>query len=289
MVTAVKTREPVEAQPMTLQELGEMIGVPVVVRPWWGSVRRSLRQQLMRVELNRDGAIVASEPVGKAKVLHLNWECPADGRNRKKPPEVRNGEIVLWEGRCGCSGHTHAQTIGIKSVARRAMLVSLHLTGSAKTCYLLGVDGERPYVVQVTRRPDTVKEALDWLMPKIVRRAIAQGLDVKRQGDWYFIPTNKEPKRHNQGINVPGASPALKTNILYRGANLVYSIAQTRHQGGLVVYQSVLGLPCVAPFVKGNVKAPDHDTLHLRSWHIAVRNRSHPWRNSDRTRRRFDD
>ena len=267
MVTEVETREKVQAPRITLEEFGRMIGLPIRVKPWWGSVRH-------RHNLQGGPGY---------------WDCP--GRptgTRKKIPEVQNGVIVLWEGLCGYPGHSHAQVIGIRSVAQQTMLITLQASGPISQ-FLLGMDSGHPYVIQVLRRVETVKQALDWLMPNMVRTAIAQGLHVKRQGDWFFIPVNREPRLHKCGIDVPRSNPALKANTLYRGAALVYNCVQTRHRGGLVVYRSVLGLPCLAPFVRGNVRAPDHETLHLRGWHIAVRNRSHPWRNADQRRRNFDD
>lgn len=45
---------------------------------------------------------------------------------------------------------------------------------------------ELPYGCKAT----TVDEGVDALMPDVIRSAIAQGIDVKRQGDIYAIPTN---------------------------------------------------------------------------------------------------
>ncbi|MBA7602299.1 hypothetical protein ES703_09387 [subsurface metagenome] len=280
MVTELKTRERIEIRRLNLGELGEMVGVPIKVRPWWGSVRRRFGTTSMVVRI-REGIVVdeASMPL-KA---HVVWECPADGQNRKKAPEVQGGVIIVWEGQCGYKGaydkHTHAQTIEVKSVAHQAMLISLRLSETARSYFLLGVDGGSPFVVQVTKRPQTVDEAFQWLMPKKVKEAVIQGLDVKRQGDWFFIPTSREPRLFDNGVEVP-ARTGLKANKLYKGARLIYNCAETRHWGARVVYASVLGLPCLAPFVKGNVKAPDHEPLHLDGWHIGIRNRSHPWRNT---------
>ncbi|GAI88375.1 unnamed protein product, partial [marine sediment metagenome] len=110
-----------------------------------------------------------------------------------------------------------------------------------------------------------------------VREAFTLGLDVKRQGDWYFIPVKKAPKLNGgYGPHVPLSAPALRGGALYRGAALAYG-EQTRHTGGLVVYQSVLGLPYPAPFVKGVVKAPDHSPLCLNGWHMAIRQRRATW------------
>ncbi len=266
---------------LNVREVGERFGIPVVICPWWGSVRRSTLHTLNRVRVDESGTVDKMEEVGRKR--HLEWLCAADGGNRKKNPEIQGGKIVLWEGQChydkGYKPHTHTQIIEVKDARPGAMLITIRLgnTKASLSQFLLGMDSRRPYAVRVGLRCQTINEALDWLVPKMVKTAIAQGLDVRRQGDWFFIPTSRKPVLYKDGNNY-SARP-YKTNALYKGAFLVYSYAQTRHRGGLVVYQSVLGLPCVAPLVKGKVKAPDHKPLFLPSWHIGIRNRSHPWRN----------
>ena len=267
MVT--ETKERVEARPITLEELGEMIGVPIKVRPWGGSVRGRTRR----------------------------WEC-SGGYNHDRPkfPEVQDGKIILWEGRCryryqwgGPKIHDHAQTIEVKAVAQKAMLIILRRSPRSYSQFLIGMDGNSPYAVPVNRRLSTVKQALDWLMPNLVRKAIEQVLDVKRQGDWFFIPMNREPSRRSDGGHVYGSQPGLKTNALYHGVYLVFNGTQTRHRGGIVIYQTIQGINGPAPIVRGNVQAPDHETLHLETWHIGVRNRSTPWRNERRRQHRYAD
>ena len=159
------------------------------------------------------------------------------------------------------------------------MLVSIRVSG-AWSNFLIGIDDDHPFVRPVRRRETTVQDALDWLVPNKVREAFILGLDVKRQGDWYFIPTDKEPRVHKYGSHVPLSAPGLDSNKLYRGAALVYG-EQTRHTGGLAVYQSVLGLPYPAPFVRGVVKAPDHPPLRLYGWHLAIRQRQATWGRRD--------
>ena len=252
MVTAVETKEKVDQKVdlITLEEFGGMIGIPIKVHPWQESVPR---------------------------------EC------RKKNPEIQNGAIVVWEGKCGYGGHTHAQVIEVKIVAHRAMLITVRITEQGPSQFLLGVDGAAPYVVQVPLRAQTVDGALDWLMPKLVREAIAQGLDVKRQGDWYFIPRDKPPSIHERGDRIYRATGIVSTNKLYRGAHLIFNGTETRHRASMVVYQVMAGTNGPAPLVKGKVTGPDHEPLYLDKWHLGVRNRSHPWRNTDGQRRRFDD
>lgn len=291
MVLALETRQ------KTLEELGGEIGVPIKVHPWWGSVRE--RPRLVHKKCGE----LADPPWGwgspfcsKCKerledkdterryVFGRRWPCPGGFyHNQIKWPEVRNAVVIVWEGLCRrCPGkgsspvHTHKQTVEVLDIDGQIMLLSIRVSG-AWSNFLLGMDDGHPFVRPVRRRETTVQNALDWLVPNKVREAFTLGLDVKRQGDWYFIPVKKAPKLNGgYGPHVPLSAPALRGGALYRGAALAYG-EQTRHTGGLVVYQSVLGLPYPAPFVKGVVKAPDHSPLCLNGWHMAIRQRRATW------------
>jgi len=271
MVTAVDVRQ-VETQRITLEELGRELNLPIKVRPWWGSRRQS-------ADSGRGGV--------------KKWLCPADFSNHKRNPEIQGGKIVLREGPChyskGYKPHTHAQIIEVKDAGYQAMLITISLNNikASLAQFLLGMDEGRPYAVQVTLRCQTINEALSWLVPKKVKSAFAQGLDVKRQGDWYFILYNREPN-----FNVWDSLMRYglyRLNHLYRNHELVYNGVATRHQATFVVYNSVFGLPCAAPIVKGKVRAPDHNPLVLDQWHLAVRNRSHPHRNAGVNNRAYVD
>lgn len=272
---------------VSLPQLGGLLGIPIVVRPWWGSVRdlfpRYHRKCGERINMgNWCGHCmmrVRPKEIEIRRDRPHRWRCPGDYTySHIKWPEVQNGVIVLWEGPCrerwNGRFHKHRQSIEVLDADGQAILVKLSASWNSSH-FLIGTDDGSPYVTPVIRKCATVQDAFDWLMPNIVREAMILGLDVKRQGDWYFIPTDKPPKVHGYGSHVPMSAPSLDTNKLYRGAPLVYA-TQTRHTGGLVVYQTVQKLPHVAPFVRGNVKAPDHPTLHLEGWHIGVRTRSTP-------------
>jgi hypothetical protein len=45
-----------------------------------------------------------------------------------------------------------------------------------------------PFLVQLPKAVKSIKEAYDSLIPTEVKRAMLKGLDVKRQGEWFFIP-----------------------------------------------------------------------------------------------------
>ncbi len=51
-----------------------------------------------------------------------------------------------------------------------------------------------PFLVQIPTAVSTVEEAYDSLMPEVVKMAIQNGKDVKRQGEWFFIPTEQNPE-----------------------------------------------------------------------------------------------
>ena len=264
MVNALETKQ-VETRQISLEEQGRELGMPIRVRPWWGSVREPV---ISRQDEKR----------------HIRWACPAEFNNRKKNPEIQGNEIILWAGRCyyskGYKPHTHTQIIEVKDARYQAMLIIIRLgkTKASRSQFLLGMDSGKPYVVQVGLCCQTTNEALSWLVPKLVKRAIAQGLDVKRQGDWFFIPHSREPNLHEWDKHL--LYGLYQRNHLYRNYQLVYSGVATRHRATLVVYNSALGLPCEAPIVKGKVRAPDHGTLVFDQWHLAIRNRSHPHRNA---------
>ena len=262
MVTTLDVKQ-VGIQEITLEELGKQLGMPIRVHPWWGSRRQRF---------------------GDTR----RWSCSAEFNNVKRNPEIQSGEIILWQGPChydkGYRPHTHTQIIEVKDARPGAMLITIRLgnTKASLSQFLLGMDAGRPYAVRVGLRCQTINEALSWLVPKMVMGAVAQGLDVKRQGDWYFIPYAREPNFNEWDDALRYGQ--YKLNHLYRNSQLVYNGALTRHRANFVVYNSILGLPSAAPIVKGKVRAPDHTPLILDRWHLAIRNRSHPWRNVGATK-----
>ena len=304
MVT--ETKERVEARPITLEELGREVGIPIKVHPWWGSLRERKHlvhkkcENMVYPELGsrtryfcpKCQETVLIKDTERRYILSRSWPCPGgEYGNQIRWPEVRNGVIIVWEGKCGLevpgSGgryprHSHRQTVEVLDIDGQIILVSIRVSG-AWSNFLLGMDDGHPFVRPVKRREATVQDGLDSLVPNKVREAFILCLDVKRQGDWYFIPVQKPPKLNGGfGPWVPLSSPSLRGGKLYRGAALVYG-EQTRHTGGLVVYQSVLGLPRPAPFVKGVVKAPDHPPLRLNGWHLAIRQRQVTWGHRSRS------
>lgn len=46
-----------------------------------------------------------------------------------------------------------------------------------------------PFLSEIPGKPKTIAEAYSMLKPDVVKRAEANGLEVKRQGEWFFIPS----------------------------------------------------------------------------------------------------
>ncbi|KKN30536.1 hypothetical protein LCGC14_0833210 [marine sediment metagenome] len=285
MTTDVRTQtQPLTLpRPRTLPEVAQQLGIPLVVRPWWGS-RRSTKVAYCRkcggwlwgTYCHACEKSLRPRDILLRWLFRREWLCPA---NRIRWPEVlENGSVVVWEGPCGKSRngrhHEHRQDLEVVDVGETAFLLRATVVKNT-SLFIVGLDDGRPFARMVSGRVTTLQDAFDWLVPKKVQEALILGLDVKRQGDWWFIPTNKEPRRRSDGRTVYTSSPALSAGKLYRGAALCWN-RQTRHTGGMVVYQSVAGVNYQVPFVKGEVKAPDHPTLTLPSWHMAIRNRSTP-------------
>lgn len=78
--------------------------------------------------------------------------------------------------------------------------VDVHFTGASlftvggKT-FLFDIDRREikhkifnPFLVELTKNAQTISEAYNGLKPKEVKDAEAKGLEVKRQGEWFFIP-----------------------------------------------------------------------------------------------------
>lgn len=88
-----------------------------------------------------------------------------------------------------------------------------HLLGSTlfrhgKNYFLSSTDptgywGRNYFLTKLVRRVKTVAAAYDSLMPKAVKAALAAGLDIKRQGEYFFVP-------------VKDAGPVWKRNIKKR-------------------------------------------------------------------------
>lgn len=305
-----EVRIQIEIETLTLPDLGERLGIPITVRPWWGSRRQPSQLRTVKEEEVR---------------VRARWTCPSDGYStRIKWPEIQRGRVVVWEGPChdhyGKRWHNHRQTLEVTAISQGALLLRVRASVGLGSHFLIGMDDARPYVMPVPLKVTTVQDAFEWLVPKPVREAIAAGLDVKRQGDWYFIPYDARLPRverwwtygqlADKRFPWPRTGDGLRKllrqlvsskqlvdpqqnllryvqhmsagqlhlypfeNVVFTHAPLIAGHVVTRHMVTEVIPRSYPW-----PLVRGRVTAPNHPPLKLRDWHIAVRNRSTPTRN----------
>jgi hypothetical protein len=292
---AIETQEQVEVRIPTLEEVGEQIGIPIVIHPWWGS-----RRQLFVWVHRKCGHIVSFQdyarrwwcfqcecriPAGEVDIRRLKrgrWLCPAQYANRLKWPMVDGDKVVMWQGRCGARYspgpakrfgspiHRHRQELELIDYSGEAMLVRVSV-GNRRLTFLIGRDDGHPFVHVVTKNQVTVAQAYDFMVPKSVWEAQMHGFDVKRQGDWFFVPReffrelpiNEEYKRV---MPWPGR---LNAGSYYYDGDVIFtnaSIEQSRHVAGELIWSWPYRL------VRGVVTAPDHPPVQLETWHCAVRN-----------------
>ena len=90
----------------------------------------------------------------------------------------------------------------------KVVRASWHLLGSLLFMYqgkyyLASMDEERYFLSQLPHKCARVATAFEMLKPRRVREAIKQGKDVKRQGEWFFIPVDEMPLRLRERDWVP--------------------------------------------------------------------------------------
>lgn len=180
------------------------------------------------------------------------FSCGCWGKHESPNIDEETGQILIAVGEGYRSNkHQHGQNVYVIKVSaeNRVALVEMRkygdLYGSGMWHYLLGVD-EVPFVAQVPNTLDTLEEALDYLKPVTVKRAEEAGLDVRRQGDWYFVPVSRAP-RGEVAHNRPLDDDHVAADII-RKKSVVY--------------------------VRGVVVHRQHTAMELDGWHKAIQNKA---------------
>jgi len=301
-LTQVLTQEQTEALPMpSVREVGERIGIPVVIRPWWGSRRQLYIRRhkkcghdgglLDRFWCSQCQCFVEPKDINMIKLEPGRWVCPAGYQQQLKWPTVEGDKVVMWEGRCGARYfaaqrkrygseiHIHRQALEVLDFSAVAMLVRVSV-GSRRLNFLIGRDDGHPFVQVVTKNQVTVDNAYDYLVPVPVFNAQMHGVDVKRQGDFFFVPREffrGRPVRDEKSRVRPWPG-RLDSRVANAEYGTIYSHAPihgTRHIAERLIWA------CPHDLVRGVVTAPDHPAVKLETWHVAIRNRRSPAFNPD--------
>lgn len=130
------------------------------------------------------------------------------------------------------------------------------------------------FISELKHRAKSVETAFYHLMPHRVKKTIAQGIEVKRQGEWFFIPLNigKSDASLAQYLHIKIAR--IKSSYPLQNSLPRQSTQSNRHVCRLFKYRN-------QHFCSGTVfhweswrnqSSGQHASLKLDSWHIAYKN-----------------
>lgn len=194
----------------------------------------------------------------------------------------KNGKITVWLGKC--KKHGHEQTLSVRDASEGGILIGIenpHRGGVSNHAYIFGVDGmqpHRPYIARVAPDHATVRKALEHLKPNPVWEAEEKGLLTIRQGDWWFIPRSMPEPKGTMLRNCRLWWPVFRGPFNYihdEQGQLIRKENRERPRTSWTNHWA--DMICVTPsdfmFVRGKIRAPDHESLSLATWHRAVHNR----------------
>ncbi|MFJ5635082.1 hypothetical protein ACIQF5_20895 [Streptomyces goshikiensis] len=145
---------------------------------------------------NRSAAPAAVESVGERLTRRLVSQARAEIRRR-------GGETAVFGKNDRVTGSLHlvdrdrGQRIILVKAAGWRYYSTRTPQAYVELAYLHGTDDAGPWAVRVPGTMTTVREALAWLTPNEVVKALDKGLRVRRQGDVYAIETSA--KRDGDG------------------------------------------------------------------------------------------
>ena len=141
--------------------------------------------------------------------------------------------------------------------------------------FLCSLDGNNYFVSQLASQPSSIEDAFEILKPEQVKLAEAKGLKVKRQGEWFFIPTGMSDSdlAKMEGSLVKDMKMAIKDeSALPTNSNKIHRCK----------LYPVLPSQRIEMFARGTVShrwkldqaiTGEHKSLRLgEEWHIVVHN-----------------
>jgi hypothetical protein len=153
-----------------------------------------------------------------------------------------------------------------------------------------------PFLVKLPRKVASIAEAYESLKPKQVLAAEKRGIEVLRQGEWFFIkakaPKLKKLSKHEQALAILGTGSLYGTaseffTKQYGKKTLKKLLAQAKHVADSMPRAMTLQAGPNRPnraelgliqngisYVTGKVShtGREHADLHLDGWYVAVAN-----------------
>jgi hypothetical protein len=131
-------------------------------------------------------------------------------------------------------------------------------TTDRKRHFLRGMDEQHLFVAQLPRPVSAVPAAHRALKAHQVDAAEKRGLRVERQGEWFFVEILRHEVRELE--SKVRANPAR----LRRKVGIAQAASINRHGRPHVADEMfVIG---AAIYARGDVRHPDHRTVHIRDW-----------------------
>ncbi|MFO0554654.1 MAG: hypothetical protein U0271_40125 [Polyangiaceae bacterium] len=147
---------------------------------------------------------------------------------------------------------------------RGRMAVIEQETSDKKRHFLCGMDESHLFVAELPRGVSSVSLARDALRaPEVPRNLQVRGGQVKRQGEWFFLPLET-----NALAELEARTAALQ--IVKRAG--IAQAAGLRRAGRPHVAEEILVQDGLI-YVRGRVAHPDHRTIELLEWTRVVPNR----------------
>ena len=211
-------------------------------------------------------------PISQKTTLQVRtrkYECGYWGKHQ--PPYIdEDGYIVIDIGvGYKSSRHLHGQNVYVLDVDDNMVLIEItkfgDMYGAGLWHYLLGEDNGHPWIAHIPKTIGTVAEAVQYLKPAAVKRAENNGLEVKRQGDWFFIPVRRphhsaSPDDWQHGLD---------------GDHHPGEMLATKSEWAVISPDSgSVKLPAGTIYVRGRLDHSQHNSLFLDGWHKAVRNKA---------------
>lgn len=133
--------------------------------------------------------------------------------------------------------------------------------------YLSGFDSQESlsrrsyFLTRIAGKFETYDDAIESLKPIEVKYAIESGIDVKRQGEYFFIPRDIKTRELSKVSNLVG-----KMHPIFPESTHIATEVRETSEGARVVRGTVRHRP-------GEFRTPQHGILKLgKQWHIPIKN-----------------
>ena len=182
--------------------LGNASILPLVgQRSAWGNTTPNYRQTVVQSLMETDDRfqMVPFNVFQQANLDIDKFQIVARNESETVVRDVPNPKFDRYEAQTAVAdGEEYEHP---KTVEETAHFIGSQIFQIEDSYFLFDVDRNElkhkifnPFLVQIPTAVSTVEEAYDSLMPEVVKMAIQNGKDVKRQGEWFFIPTEQNPE-----------------------------------------------------------------------------------------------